>query len=434
MRRDFPLRGVLLVTACLALCAGPALAKIDGVTGQSFDFIADEAHIQASDGASLLVWAFGLEGAEPQYPGPTLILNQGDRITITLTNNLPEPISIVFPAQEDVIAAGGTPGLLTNEADANGGVVSYTFTAAEAGTYMYHSGTRPEVQIDMGLIGAIVVRPPLFDIDTNRIAYNHPDTWYDWEYLFLLTEMDHNLHQLIEFGQGAAWDDTEWNAYYWFINGRNAPDTMTAAYSPDFPHQPYDCQPRTRPGERVLVRIIGGGRKMHPLHLHGNSAYVMAKDGRLIARTPATGPDLATLAFTVPVFPGETYDTFWDPWTGKELGWDIYGDPAENGHTCTPDASGHDPVTSEWCADHGKPMPIVLPHENDLTYGAWYSGSPFLGEQGAVPPGNPGFNVFGGITYMWHSHDEKELTTNDIFPGGMFTMMIVEPHGIPIER
>jgi hypothetical protein len=425
---------LLVATVLLWLSAGPALAKVNGITGTSFQLRTGTAHIQASDGASLFIWGFANGAGPVQYPGPTLIVNQGDVITVSLTNTLNVPVSIVFPGQEGVIAAGGVPGLITNEAPAGGGTVSYTFTAAGAGTYMYHSGTRPEVQIDMGLVGAIIVRPVGFDINTNRIVYNHPDTWYDWEYLFLMTEMDNRLHELVELGQLAAYDDTTWFPYYWFFNGRNAPDTMIAAFSPDLPHQPYDCMPRTHPGERVLVRIVSAGRKMHPLHLHGNSAFVVGKDGRLVARTPATGPDLATLFFTVPAFPGETYDTLWDPWTGKELGWDIYGDPAANGHTCTPDSSGHDPVTSEWCADHGVPVPVVLPHENDLTYGAWYSGSPHLGEMGALPPGNPGFNVFGGISYMWHSHDEKELTTNDIFPGGMFTMMMVEPHGVSIDR
>jgi hypothetical protein len=28
---------------------------------------------------------------------------------------------------------------------------------------------------------------------------------------------------------------------------------------------------------------------------------------------------------------------------------------------------------------------------------------------------------------MWHSHNEREITTNNIFPGGMMTMMLVDP-------
>ena len=31
-----------------------------------------------------------------------------------------------------------------------GGTVSYTFTAAQPGTYLYHSGTRPELEVEMG--------------------------------------------------------------------------------------------------------------------------------------------------------------------------------------------------------------------------------------------------------------------------------------------
>ena len=30
---------------------------------------------------------------------------------------------------------------------------------------------------------------------------------------------------------------------------------------------------------------------------------------------------------------------------------------------------------------------------------------------------------------MWHSHNEKEITNYDIFPGGMMTMLVVEPPG-----
>ena len=41
---------------------------------------------------------------------------------------------------------------------------------------------------------------------------------------------------------------------------------------------------------------------------------------------------------------------------------------------------------------------------------------------------NPG----AGFAYMWHSHTERELVNNDVFPGGMMTMLIVEGPGIPI--
>ena len=33
---------------------------------------------------------------------------------------------------------------------------------------------------------------------------------------------------------------------------------------------------------------------------------------------------------------------------------------------------------------------------------------------------------------MWHSHTEREMTNDDIFPGGMMTMMMVEHPSVQI--
>jgi hypothetical protein len=87
---------------------------------------------------------------------------------------------------------------------------------------------------------------------------------------------------------------------------------------------------------------------------------------------------------------------------------------------------------NEYAPDHGKKIPVALPALQDMTFGGFYSGSPFLGAFGDLPPGEGGLNLDGGMFYMWHSHSEKELVNNDIAPGGMMTMMIVEPPGVPI--
>jgi hypothetical protein len=86
-------------------------------------------------------------------------------------------------------------------------------------------------------------------------------------------------------------------------------------------------------------------------------------------------------------------------------------------------ADGEDP------ADHGLPFPVQLPGAKELAFGGFYSGSPFLGAEAGLPPGEGGNNPNAGFAYMWHSHNEKEMTNNDIFPGGMMTMMIVEAPG-----
>jgi hypothetical protein len=422
----------------VSLAGARTEAAIDGVTGQVFNFTAKPAIISTPDGDSLLVWGYALDGGEMQYPGPTLIVNQGDEITINLTNALgvPDmPVSLVFPGQEGVSASGGTQGVLTRESDGvvdasdeNGtDTVTYTFTASHAGTYLYNSGTRPELQIEMGLLGAIIVRPA-----ASNQAYNHPDTAFDQEYLFLLTEMDPMVHYYASLELYDAIDNSEHKSVLWFINGRNGPDTMADAYASWLPNQPYNILPRTHPGETVLARVIGAGRDLHPFHFHGNHVTLIGRDGRMLESAPGEGPDLAQVNFTLQAVPGSTYDALWS-WTGYKLGWDIYGTGKGFNHQCN-DGNGDDfdDSSHEYCPDHGKKIPVILPALQDMTFGGFYNGSPFLGDFGDLPPGEGGLNLNGGMFYMWHSHAERELANNDIFPGGMMTMMIVEPPGVSI--
>lgn len=299
-------------------------------------------------------------------PGPTLIVNEGDEITVNLTNELSEPVSIIFPGQEGVTTTDGSSGLLTAEAAPGGGTVSYSFTASQPGTYMYHSGSHVDLQVEMGLVGALIVRPAGFD-ETNPRAYSHADSAYDHEYLFFLTEMDYDIHLRIEFGLPV--DTTTFHPVYWFINGRNAPDTMLPAGVPWLPYQPYNCLPRMHPGERLLMRVVGAGRDLHPYHHQGNNALIIARDGRLLESAAGAGADLAVSDFTLTSVPGQTLDAIFE-WTGKGLGWDIYGhDPG-------------DPLQPyEYAPDHGKPFPVILPDQVEITPGGagsrgWRRGFP----------------------------------------------------------
>jgi hypothetical protein len=135
-------------------------------------------------------------------------------------------------------------------------------------------------------------------------------------------------------------------------------------------------------------------------------------------------------------------------WTGAKLGWDAYGHPPDDVDAAPtgnfPTAADGDidhngngilditPLApAEYAEDHGKPFPVKLPQDQDLTFGQMYSGSPFLGLTGALPPGEGGFNPVGGFMYMWHSHAEKELCNNNIFGGGMLTFLLIAAHPAP---
>ena len=436
-------RRLVGLLAAMILLPAAAQAGIMGEEGANFALSAKEGYVATPDGASIYSWGYAVDLVDGvtkagvmQFPGPTLIVTEGDNITVTLTNVLPAAagnVSIVFPGHE-VSTAGGAAGLLTAEATP-GGTVTYSFTASRPGTFLYHSGTRSDLQVEMGLVGALIVRPRIPVAcaagTTGTPAYNNPNTCYDDEFLFLLSEIDIDVHQAVESQIGAGTPvNVPTNPYeseYWFINGRCAPDTMAEPGTTVLAHQPYDAMPFMNPGDRILMRLIGGGRQLHPFHHHGNHSRVIARDAHLLVN--GAGDLVGPSVFTITSVPGGTADAIFE-WTGRGLGWDIYGHVAGDGSTCSPDAGGYDVTTREWCADHTKPLPVQLPADQVLTFGGFWSGSPFLGTPGTLPPGEGGLNPSGGFTYMWHSHTERELINNDIFPGGMMTMLVINPPGL----
>ncbi|HET7291510.1 MAG TPA: multicopper oxidase domain-containing protein [Vicinamibacteria bacterium] len=435
-----------LVLASVLAPAPLATASVLGELGPDFELRASAGYISTPDGASIYAWGYSAAGAPMQYPGPTLLVNQGATVEVTLTNDLPAVagnVSIVFQGHDlnavdgdggvaDGIE-GGVPGLLTQEA-VPGGSVTYRFVAGKPGTYLYSSGTRADLQVEMGLFGALIVYPS----GGPGCAYSNAGTCYDRENLFVLSEADLDIHRTVEI-QVAAGGPIEvatspyYDPEYWFINGRCAPDTMAADGDATLPSQPYSAITRMVPGERLLLRVVGAGRQAHPFHHHGNHARVLARDGQLLEN--GSGQLVGPSVFTITSVPGGTTDAIFE-WTGKGLNWDVYGSPHVNGpDTCNGLAGpslGFDPTTREYCPDHTKAIPVQLPELQQLTFGGFWSGSPYLGVLGSLPPGEGGLNPFGAYTYMWHSHSEREIINNDIFPGGMMTMLVIEPPGTEI--
>ena len=447
-----------LATASAAmLMAGLAFnaeARIEGIEGAystvgatttaTFNLEVSAVSINTPDGDTFKIWGYGPVGGVPQYPGPTLKIKAGHRVVINLANKLPNlpntvpaapmPVSMVFPGQSGVTATGGTAGLLTAESTGATDIVTYTIDAANVvpGTYMYHSGTRPGLQVEMGLVGAMIVYPgSTVDINNPSQAYDTADSAFDHEYLFLLTEMDPTIHYMAEFGLLGQINNAVTKPVLWFINGRNGPDTLFADYASYLPNQPYSSLTRMHPGENILMRVVGGGREQHPFHTHGNNYTQIARDGRLLTTT-GTSADLAFSDYTLVVTPGSTHDALFT-WTGAGMGWDIYGHGeayATEADCLTDPAMTLEPAEDP--ASHCKKLPVVMPENTTMTFGGFWRGSPFIGAMGDLPPGEGGLNLNGGMVFMWHSHTEKELANNDIFPGGMLTMLIIEPHGVPI--
>ncbi len=512
----------LLLAAMVAmalLLPATAHGAAPGITGPAFALTAQPAYISQPDGSMIYSWGYGcttpgtahtfapaapMPGAtcpSMQVPGPTLIVTEGQTVTVTLTNGLPTSAgntSILFPGFQ-VTSTLGVSGLLTQEA-APGGTVTYTFTAGTPGTRAYYSGTQGDLQVEMGLYGAIIVLPsgtptgctavgsvpahylPEADFRLAPAAYDHAKSCYDREYLFQFSEIDPVIHSRAQVQvaaktgcvAGAAGCSlnvaTEpYHPAYFLINGRSMPDDMDPNYAFEYPHQPYNGNPHMHPGEQVLLRVIGQGRWQHPFHEHGNHVRILGRDGNIILSQTDPSNNLAgPLLFTTTTTPGQAMDGIFY-WTAKGLNWDAYGhNPASADPLatlpCTPDANGYNTEAPtalnyyEWCQDHNKPMqaapfgdvagggPTTLPDANIFANGAWFGGSPYLGPNatvratgptGTTPPSGTIANSptgEAGFAFMWHSHNEREITTNNIFPGGMLMMMLVDSREFVIDE
>jgi FtsP/CotA-like multicopper oxidase with cupredoxin domain len=569
-----------LMVAVVLLLAPASFAAAPGITGGAgtpvFNLTAQPAYLNQPDGEAVYSWGYGCNGAPAgfapaalasisvcpsmQVPGPTLIVTEGDTVTVNLLNGLPTAAgntSILFPGFQ--VCAGtisgisaanpagtcapastdGVTGLLTKEA-APGGSVSYQFVATNPGTHPYYSGTQGDLQIEMGLYGAVIVLPKTIpancdggyhalnvtaeghtgehDFRLAHAAYDHPGSCYDREYLFQWGEMDSRIHKQAEAQalarqgctagtMGCSLDvQTEpYHPAYFLINGRSMPDLMDPNFASEYPHQPYNGNPHMHPGELTLIRTIGQGRWEHPFHEHANHVRILSRDGNLELTanptpvsyssglsndTAVTGPGLAgLLMFNTDTTPGESFDGIFY-FTGRGLNWDPYGhhpplpnttagtaaaDPYGDALatlTCTPDVNGYNSGAPtavnfmEWCQDHNKPVqvnpfgdvpqggPATLPDPNVLTNGQWYGGTPYLGPDASLratmptcsttqnagcttlQPSNTQANPASerGWAFMWHSHNEREITTNNVFPGGMLMMMLVDSREFPIDE
>jgi FtsP/CotA-like multicopper oxidase with cupredoxin domain len=366
----------------------------------TFTLVTKTGYISLPDGATAFMWGYALSGQPFQHPSPVLCVNEGDVVTIVLkNNNLPEATSLIFPGQTNVLADGApsqpvfSGGALTSltQTAAVGGSVTYQFTADHPGTFLYQSGTDPAKQTQMGLFGALVVRPLM---GTN-FAYNDASTQFNQgaEFLILLSEIDPTLHARAEAGK--AFNMNNYHPRYWMINGRGFPDSIADNGASWLPNQPYGSMSEILPYDAThnplpsLDRFISVGTDDYPFHPHGNNAVVVGRDGNLV-----TAP---FDKFSVPVGPGQTWDALFT--------WQ--------------DDNQYSPQN---------PVDVIVPNLANLEVGPFYSGTPYLGVQGTLPPGFSSQNECGEYYILAHNHSLYQITSpGAVVMTGPITYTRVDP-------
>ena len=417
-----------------------------GAGAGNFALDSAEGYIALPDGNTAYMWGYQVHGGTFQHPGPVLCVNEGDVVTVAFTNTLAarktlgEPLSIMFPGQENVMANGvpaqpelPAPGAgtasLTNSA-ATGTTVTYSFVADHAGTFIYESGTDPQTQVRMGLFGALIVRPkPVTDPNVKTVVggvkyvYDNAATAYmaNEDFLVLLSEIDPFQHQAIEGSQAQAtlpaaltyynanFKISDYHPRYWLINGRGFPDSIADNNASWLPTQPYGALARILPfnadaaatGKSYhpypgLARYINVGSEDYPFHPHGNNGAIVGRDGHELVN--AVNQDMSIEKFSINIGPGQTWDVLFK-WYDAEN----YGTGA--GQT---------------------PVPVTVPNVASQTFGMFYSGSPYLGVSGTKPPGFSSQNQCGEYYIIAHNHALYQITSWGVNMTGPITYMRID--------
>ena len=245
--------------AALALAATPSFA-------QTYDLCATTGSVTMPDASVVPIWGF-VQGSScaagvATLPGPVISATDGATLTINLTNNLTEAISVFIPGLAkttgDPLAPQTTADLQGRErltsfdkTVAPGATVSYSWTASE-GTYLYQSGTDVRTQVPMGLYGAVVVSGGAYP----AVAKDE---------VLVFSQIDPSLNANPGAFGGAR--VSNWNPQYFLINGASYPDTADIAVNLS---------------EDVLLRFVNAGLETFVPTLGGGLYMdVVAEDGNL---------------------------------------------------------------------------------------------------------------------------------------------------------
>jgi Bacterial cadherin-like domain len=273
-----------------------------------------EAYTQALPGAPAVpMWGYRLvadaaacsTSGAPASPGPVISVPAGDAtLAITLVNKLTVPTSIVLAGQAlasdggapvnaaDLVGPGCAPvpaNLLTcrvrsftGETDP-GATRTYTFTNLRPGSYLYQSGTHPQVQVQMGLFGLAKQDAQAAGSTARQLSVN-PANGFDVDVSVVLSEIDPEQHQLIASTLGTAGQQTQWQLgknstlkyapKFYLINGKVFDSTDPTA---------SDLPVGAGAGSRVVLRLANAGLVSRILMLNNGTWKLLAEDGNAYA-------------------------------------------------------------------------------------------------------------------------------------------------------
>lgn len=248
-----------------------------GATGPSDGSM--DLHLTAGRGSALLLGegkpATQLLSYNGQTPGPEIRIRQGDRLRVSVENNLSEDTTIHWHGVRVPNAMDGVPHL-TQAPVKPGESFTYEFTPPDAGSFWYHPHVRGFEQVGRGLYAPLIIE------EQNPIVVDRDITWLldDWR-------LD---------GSGQITDDFVSRSDM-MMNGRVG-NTVTINGSVPGPLQ-------VRAGERLRLRLINvANARIFGLEFGEHRPAIIAIDGQPVTPHEASGP--------VVIAPGMRFDLILD--------------------------------------------------------------------------------------------------------------------------
>ena len=168
-RRTFLRAGAAALIGASMPAAFSSLARAgQKKTVREFYFSASQAKVNLGAGPDFTAWTYN-----GRIPGPEIRVKEGEIIRVVLENFLPEGTTIHWHGIPIVNAMDGVPGV-TQELVKPGETFVYEFEARPAGTYLYHSHAK--YQLDQGLYGPLIIESP------------NPQESYDREFSLVLED------------------------------------------------------------------------------------------------------------------------------------------------------------------------------------------------------------------------------------------------------
>jgi FtsP/CotA-like multicopper oxidase with cupredoxin domain len=275
----------------------------------------DEIHIRLEvvevqeevyPGEFITFWVFAPLGrsmtSAARLPSPTIRVEEGDRVKVTLYNTHYFPHTIHFHGTTQPFEMDGVPDM-SQRAVQPGESFTYEFTATKPGTYWYHCHVQDHVHVPMGLAGMFIVEP---NRPNNHFAHVVPGAGriapmakataaeYAAEYSLVYTDIDDRLNRIvaaytdpreIEKRMHRDYDTTQRVPNVFLLNGRAFPFTM------------LDTPIVVKPDAATKLRVLNAGARTIYLHTHGHHPTLTHLDGqpvppaaRITRDTFAIGP------------------------------------------------------------------------------------------------------------------------------------------------